>query len=231
MTIGTIPHHIGIIMDGNRRWAKKRGLPTLAGHERGYQKIKEVARWCKARGIKVVSVYAFSTENWRRSKKEVTYLMRLFKTVLTKDVDELLKDGVRLKIIGERGAPLPASLIRLMNEAEERTAMAGDLLLQVAINYGGRAEIVAAAKSLVRAGIKDSDITEDVFAQHLWSANAPDVDLLIRTSGEQRTSGFLTWAATYAELFFTPTLWPDFSERELDHILKDFTTRERRLGK
>lgn len=230
-----IPYHIGFIMDGNGRWAKRRWVPRIFGHRRGYRKLREVARWCKARGVKVVTFFAFSTENWKRPDDEVAYLMQLTRDVLLRDIPELIAEGVRLKIIGHRGHPLPDDLIPLMAQAEEQTAHGGDLLLQIAINYGGRAEILAGARQCMRdalAGrLNPEELTEKAFSQRLWTAGVPDPDLIVRTSGERRTSGFLTWPATYAELFLElDTLWPDFSEAELDQALQWYANRERRFG-
>lgn len=230
-TARKIPVHIGFIMDGNGRWAKRRLVPRVEGHRRGYLKLREVARWCKARGVKVVTFYAFSTENWKRPKDEVAYLMQLLRDVLLRDIPEFISEGVRLKIIGHRGHPLSEDLIKLMAQAEDQTAHAGELLMQIAINYGGRAEIVAAARQCIRDGLKPEEVTEEAFSQRLWTAGTPDPDLVVRTSGERRTSGFLTWSATYAELLLElDTLWPDFSETQLDGAIDWYANRERRFG-
>lgn len=226
-----IPAHVGFIMDGNGRWAEAHHLPRFEGHRRGYLKLREVARWCKARGVKVVTFFAFSTENWKRPKDEVSYLMQLMRDILSRDLPELIAEGVRLQIIGHRGSPLPNDLILLMLEAEAQTAHTGDLVMQIAINYGGRAEIVAAARECIRDGLTPGQVTEETFEQRLWSGGTPDPDLIVRTSGERRVSGFLTYKATYAELLLElDTLWPDFSEPQLDQCIDWYNTRERRFG-
>ncbi|TSC77234.1 MAG: undecaprenyl diphosphate synthase [Parcubacteria group bacterium Gr01-1014_31] len=226
----TLPVHVGFIIDGNGRWAKAHHVPQLEGHRRGYEKVKDLARWCKRRGIKVVTVYAFSTENWRRPAAEVSYLMDLNRLALGRDLPELQREGVRLRVIGRRNAKLPPDLVSLITAAEAHTADAGDLLLQIALDYGGRAEIVAAVQEIIRAGIPADQVTEETVAAHLWTSGVPDPDLIVRTSGELRTSGFLTFQAVYSELYFTPTLWPDFSEAELDQILAAYAERQRRFG-
>ncbi|MDO8559615.1 MAG: polyprenyl diphosphate synthase [bacterium] len=226
----TIPVHVGFIMDGNGRWAKAHFLPQLEGHRRGYLKVKDIARWCKQRGIKVVTVYAFSTENWGRPAAEVSYLMDLFRLALGRDLPELQREGVRLRVIGRRSANLPPDLVSLMDVAEAQTADASDLLLQIAIDYGGRAEIAHAVQAIIRAGIPADQVTEETVAAHLWTSGVPDPDLIVRTSGELRLSGFLTFQGVYSELYFTKTLWPDFSEAELDQILAAYAERQRRFG-
>ncbi|MDD5110845.1 MAG: polyprenyl diphosphate synthase [Patescibacteria group bacterium] len=225
------PDSVGFIIDGNRRWARTHGLPSLEGHRRGYEKVKEVARWCKRRGIRYMTVYAFSTENWKRQPDEVKYLMDLNRLVLSQDVPELLREGVRVRIIGGRTDPLPEDLAALMERAEATTAQAGELLLQIAINYGGRADLVHAIQDIIRAGIPADQIDEAVVTKHLWTVGVPDPDLIIRTSGEQRLSGFLTWESVYSELYFSRTLWPDFSEAEFESILDEYAHRDRRIGK
>ena len=226
----TIPVHVGFIMDGNGRWAKAHLVPQLEGHRRGYLKVKDIARWCRLRGIKVVTVYAFSTENWGRPAAEVSYLMDLFRLALGRDLPELQREGVRLRVIGRRSANLPPDLVSLMDAAEAQTADASDLLLQIAIDYGGRAEIAHAVQAIIRAGIPADQVTEETVAAHLWTSGIPDPDLIVRTSGELRLSGFLTFQGVYSELYFTKTLWPDFSEAELDQILAAYAERQRRFG-
>jgi len=217
-------------MDGNRRWARAHLLPQLEGHRRGYAKVKEVARWCKRRGISVATFYAFSTENWGRAPEEVQYLMGLNRLALGRDLPELTKEGSRLKVIGMRGKPLPEDLVRLIEEAERTTAGNDQLLIQVALNYGGRAEIVDAVARIIRDGVPADRVDEALISRYLWTGGTPDPDLVIRTSGEIRLSGFLTWQSVYAEWFFTATCWPAFSEAEFDAILQQYAERQRRFG-
>ena len=225
-----LPNHIGFIMDGNRRWALARGLPTFEGHRRGYDKMKEVGDWCIARGIRWMTVFAFSTENWNRSKEEVDYLMGLLHRGLTTELGEFDRRGIRLRVIGRR-AGLPENVQRAAHEAEAHTAKNDKGTLCLAINYGGRAEIVDAARKVAESGIKPEDITEESFRGFLYAPDAPDPDLIIRTSGEQRTSGFLTYTGAYSELYFTIKHWPDFSEADLEEALSWYNERQRRFGK
>lgn len=219
--------HVAIIMDGNRRWAKAHGLPSLEGHRRGYDKVKEVADWCLARGISYLTFFAFSTENWKRSAEEVGYLMNLLEMALTKERHQFLEKGVRLRVLGRRSG-LPDSVARAVEEAEKSTAHNTTLSLQLAVNYGGRAEIVDAVNAAVAAG---ESVTEESFRSFLYASDVPDPNMILRTSGEQRLSGFLTWQSVYSELFFVDKHWPDFLEADFDHTLTSFSARERRLGK
>lgn len=226
-----IPYHLGIIIDGNRRWAKERGLPTLEGHRRGYDKLKKVGKWCKAKGIKILTIFAFSTENWNRSKEEVSYLMHLLSQAFNKkEVDELDKEGIRLRVIGQKER-LDKRLQKLIQQAEERTKNNKEGILNLAISYGGRPEIIEAIKKIIKKKIPPEKITEKIVSQNLWTEGLPDPDLIIRTSGELRISGFLTWQAVYSELYFCKKYWPDFSEKDLDIALLDYTRRQRRFGK
>ena len=215
-------------MDGNRRWARAKGLPTFEGHRQGLEKIKECVEWAKKQGIANIILFALSTENWNRSEAELSYLMGLFKLVLTKEVLVMRKAGIRVRCIGERER-FSAELQILMREAEEKTAENNILTLGLCLSYGGRAEIVDAANRAIAAGEKS--VTEETFTRHLWTEGIPDPDLIIRTSGEMRLSGFLPWQSVYSELFFTKTYWPDFTEVEFKRIISDFSTRERRIGK
>ena len=228
--MNNIPYHIGIIIDGNRRWARQRGLPALEGHRQGLEKVKKVIKWCKARGIKILTFYAFSTENWNRSKVEVNYLMRLFKRALTKDIKEINKEGFKIQIIGQRER-LSLRLQKLAKEAEKLTKNNKKGILNLAIGYGGRAEIVEAVKKIIKRKIPSDKITEDLISKNLWTKGLSDPDLIIRTAGEQRLSNFLIWQAAYSELYFCSKLWPDFSEEDLDKALEDFALRQRRFGK
>ena len=226
----TIPYHIGIIMDGNRRWARDKGLPTLEGHRRGYNKLKKVGKWCKERGVKIVTLWAFSTENWKRSEKEVDYLMNLFKFALSDgEVNELNKDGIRLQVIGQKER-LSEKLQELIKKAEERTKDNKEGILNLAISYGGRVDVLEAVKKMIEKGIPPQEVSEEMIDQNLWTAGLPDPDLIIRTSGELRTSGFLIWQAAYAELYFCKNHWPDFSEKDLDEALADYARRQIRFG-
>jgi undecaprenyl diphosphate synthase len=215
---------IGIILDGNRRWAKERGLPQLEGHRRGFENLKSAARWVRDRDIPHLAVYAFSTENWKRSEEEVSYLMDIFRSAIRDAQEELGKEGVRVRFLGERER-FAADIQEGMREAEERTSDNGRMTLWICLSYGGRSEIVAAAKA---AG---GELTEESLRAHMWSAEMPDPDIIIRTSGEHRLSNFLLWQAAYSELFFIKPHWPDFSEELLDEVLAEYSERERRHGK
>lgn len=221
--------HLAIIMDGNRRWAKENGLPSFEGHRRGYDKMKEVGDWCLARGIKYFTVYAFSAENWKRAKEEVNFLMDLLYVGLTKEVPVFMEKGIRLKIIGMRDG-LPEKLQKAIIEAEEATAQNTKSTLNIAINYGGRLEIVEAMKKIAAKNIAPEEITEDTISSQIWTAGEPDPDLIIRTSGEQRLSGFLTWQSVYSELYFCQNHWPAFTEKNLDEAIAEFDCRQRRFG-
>lgn len=221
-------HHLGIIMDGNRRWAADRNLPSFEGHQAGYKKIEEVLRWCKDAGIKILTVYAFSTENWRRSKKEVDFLMKLFYLAFTKDIKNLHKNNVCVRVIGRRKG-LPEKLQKAIEASEKLTKNNTAGILNLAINYGGRPELIDAFKKIMKNPPKE--ITEDVIAQNIYTAGLPDPDLIVRTSGEQRLSGFLTWQSAYSEFYFLKHHWPELSKKDFDDILKDFANRQRRFGK
>lgn len=221
--------HIGFIMDGNRRWARARGLPTLEGHRRGYDKLKDVGGWCIDRGIRQMTVYAFSTENWNRSKEEVAYLMELLEQGLRNEVESFLERGIRLRVIGRRHG-LPSGVLDAIDHAERQTLACEKGTLYVAINYGGRPEIIDAVNAAREHIPPNAPLTEDDLSKHLYAPEVASVDLIIRTSGEQRTSGFLLWQAAYSELYFTAVHWPDFSEADLDGALSWYTDRDRRFG-
>ena len=222
--------HLAIIPDGNRRWAKDRGLPTLEGHRRGYDKIKDIGGWCVDRGIKNLTVWGFSTENWKRTEEEVGYLMNLIFLALTKELDYYNAKGIRIRVIGLRDR-LPENVVRAIDEAEAATASNDKGQINICVNYGGHAEIVAATKRLIAEGRTADEITEESFAAATWFAGVPDVDLIVRTSGEQRLSGFLPWNGAYAELKFLDKHFPDFDEKDLDALIEEFDRRERRFGK
>lgn len=230
--IKNYPKSIGIIMDGNRRWARGRKLPPVKGHEAGYEKFKEFVRWAKELGINTVYVYAFSTENWKRPDNEVVYLMKLFSRVLGPDAAELINEKVRVKFVGQLDK-FPVSIRLGIKSLEAATAKFTGPRLVICVSYGGRAEIISAIKNLVKEkGAKDiSKLNEETFSKYLWTAGTPDPELIIRTSGEIRTSNFLPWQSVYSEWFFTKTLWPAFTQKEFIKILEDFSQREIRKGK
>lgn len=250
-----IPQCVGFILDGNRRWARARGMPTIMGHRRAFSVLEDVARWVRDRGIPHMVVYAFSTENWKRSPEEVAYLMDIFHDVIRHSIGKYSKENIRVRFIGERER-FSEELQRGMQEAEEHTAECSRLTLWFALSYGGRAEIASAARAAVASGIA---LTEDSIGSCLWSAEMPayqsecprchrqrfakrsvscqrcigmpDPDLIVRTGGEQRLSNFLLWQAAYSELIFIPEHWPDFDEALLDRVLAEYSSRERRMGK
>lgn len=201
----------------------------MEGHRRGYQVFKQVGNWCIERGIEVLTVYAFSTENWNRSKKEVSYLMRLLSLALSKEVDDLHRRNIRIKVIG-RMKELPEHLRKHIQTAVELTKNNTRATLQLAVNYGGRTEILDAVKTIVRSAKSASKVSEQDISDALYTAGQPDPDLIIRTSGEFRTSGFLAWQGVYSELYFTERLWPDFTARDLDAALTEYRRRHRRFG-
>ena len=227
------PVHVAIIMDGNGRWANARGLPRVAGHKRGAEAVRTAVESCKEIGIRYLTLYAFSSENWKRPATEVDDLMGLLRHYLTREINQLNKSGVRLRCIGERQGLAP-DIIRLIEDGERKTAGNSDLTLQIAVNYGGQNEILNACRSIaeevVGGKLNAADIDDEVFANHLHTAGVPDPDLLIRTSGEKRLSNFLLWQAAYAELVFVDTLWPDFSKDELLRAIDEFHSRDRRYG-
>jgi undecaprenyl diphosphate synthase len=231
--VGSPPRHVAIIMDGNGRWAKKRGLPRVAGHRAGAEAVRRTLRAAVKNGVEVLTLYAFSSENWRRSDEEVSDLKGLLGYYLERELDSLAKEGVGLRLIGDYRAFGP-DLTQRLERAMERLKSNSRLTLVVALNYGSRAEIVEAARTLAlktRAGeIDPAAIDEAALEAQLDTHELPELDLLIRTSGEVRLSNFLLWQAAYAELIFTPTLWPDFGEEEFARAIEQFSARERRFG-
>ena len=225
--------HVAIIMDGNGRWATQKGWPRLVGHRKGAERVKEIVRAAPDLGIDWLTLYAFSTENWKRSTEEVLGLMAIFARYIQREADGMAREGVRMRFIGDRSR-LDPKLQRLMAGIEARTAAYDRLNFTIAINYGGRDEIVRASRDIARAVaaglLKPDQITEETLTQHMDTADLPDPDLVIRTSGETRTSNFLPWQTAYAEYDFTETLWPDFTPEELAGILARFSRRERRFG-
>ena len=229
----SLPCHVAIIMDGNGRWAARRRLPRAAGHARGAEAARATVRAAIELGIEILTLYSFSSENWRRSAEEVNDLLGLLRYYLGRELDDMHRNGVRLQMIGERDR-LPADLRDRIAHAESLTAGNDAMLLQVAFSYGGRGEIVRAARRLVEDGaagrLSPADIDETVFAGRLDTAGIPDPDLMIRTGGEMRISNFLLWQTAYAEFFFTDRLWPDFARPDLEAALAEFGRRERRYG-
>jgi len=223
------PRHVAIIADGNRRWARERGLPVLAGHVQGIEAIRPIVRRARDSGVEMLSVYTFSTENWARPDDEVSGLFGLIDGAVRQYTDELIEEGVRVRVIG-RLHQAPSDVQRSIRAAEDRTRAGAALTLNICFNYSGRAEIVDAARALVAARADPNAIDEAHFADHLYTAGAPAVDLLIRTGGDQRTSNFLLWQAAYAELIFSSKYWPDYGVDDFDAALADYERRERRFG-
>lgn len=225
--IPVVPHHIAIVMDGNGRWAKRRFMPRLAGHKQGVDALRRCARSCAQRGVKVLTVFAFSSENWNRPADEVSGLMELLAMALAREVPQLRDDGVRLYFVGER-AGLSPRVVEGLAQAEAATSGNSRLVLNVCFNYGGRWDMAQAAASLAARG---EPITETSLCGAMALAHVPDPDLVIRTGGEMRISNFLLWQAAYSEFFFSDRLWPDFDETALDEAIAAFGARERRFGK
>ncbi|MDD2183458.1 isoprenyl transferase [Kingella sp. SNUBH-2017] len=223
-----VPRHVAVIMDGNGRWAKKRFLPRVMGHKKGLDALEDLCRTCAEAGIPYLTVFAFSTENWRRPADEVSFLMGLFLAALQKKVAKMHKNGLRLKVIGDRSR-FPAEIQAGIRDAEALTAANTGLTLTIAADYGGRWDILQAANALIKEG--KSEISESDLAAKLMLAEAPEPDLFIRTGGETRISNFMLWQMAYAEFYFTDTLWPDFDQREMHRALESFQQRERRYGR
>ena len=227
-----IPQHVAVIMDGNGRWALARGKKRLAGHRAGVDALERMLGWCRDAGVKILTVYAFSTENWRRPAEEVNGLMKLFSTFIRLKTRKLMREGVRFRVIGRR-SDLPPALAASIARVEEKTASFEQQLV-LAVSYGGRAEIVDAARKLVAEAatgqIRPEDVDEALVGHRLYAPDLPDPDLIIRTSGEQRISNFLLWECAYSEFYFTDTLWPDFSREDFDAALAAYAARDRRKG-
>lgn len=227
-TFMRVPYHLGIIIDGNRRWARERGLPVFEGHRRGANKLKELINWSGKRGVKILTLFVFSSENWKRSKTEVNYLMKLFKQVLNKkNIQKIHKEGIKIQLIGQR-EKLPGSLQKTIKDVEDLTKNNKKMVVNFALSYGGRAEIVEAIKKIIEKKIPLQKITENLISRNLWTS---DLDLIIRTGKEQRLSNFLIWQAAYSELYFCKKYLPDFNEQDLDDAFKDYANRQRRFGK
>ena len=228
-----LPRHVGIIMDGNGRWAKKRGLPRKAGHREGAQTFRTITRYCSEVGIKYLTVYAFSTENWKRPEDEVGALMGLFKSYLKEALEDFKDDDIVVRFIGDKAGFSP-ELQELMRENEESSKSRDGMVLNIAMNYGGRAELVTAmqqmAQEVAAGSLKPEDIDEQMISDHLYTKGQPDPDLIIRPSGENRTSNFLLWQSAYAEYVIMDVLWPDFTSNDLDSALIEYAKRNRRFG-
>jgi undecaprenyl diphosphate synthase len=228
-----LPWHIAVIMDGNGRWAQQHAMGRIAGHKKGAEAVRLTVRACREIGIKVLTLYAFSTENWLRPSGEVKALMRLLEEYLRSEIQEMLGNGIRLTTIGDTEA-LKKPMKTILKETIAKTAHNHDMILNLALNYGGRDEIVGAVKDLLndirRGTLADQDVTKDLFSRYLDTADLPDPDLLIRTSGEYRISNFLLWQSAYTEFYFTEVLWPDFNRDELFRAITEYQRRERRFG-
>jgi undecaprenyl diphosphate synthase len=225
-----VPNHVAIIMDGNGRWANKRGLPRIAGHRAGTENLRQIITSAVEFGVKYLTIYAFSTENWNRPEDEVNGLLAIIADVIDRELSELHKQGVRLLHIG-RIDRLPTNLRIKVEKAVELTRDNSRLYLQLAFNYGGRDEIVCAISRMIEDGVKSEEVTPELVSKYLFTAGIPDPDLVIRTSGEMRISNFLIWQAAYSELYVTPTLWPDFNRGEFQKAITEYSQRERRFGK
>lgn len=222
-------NHIAIILDGNRRFAKAKNLPSFEGHRQGFENLKKISRVIFDKGISVLTVYAFSTENWKREKKEVAYLMDLFRSFVKKEVKKLIAEGVKVNFFG-RIEDFDEDLREAIKNIAKETQDGRRGVLNVCLSYGGRDEIVRSVQKIVKQGIKADDIDQDLISQNLDSAGLPDPDLIIRTSGEKRLSGFLTWQSVYSELYFPDKTWPDFSPEDVDRAILEYNNRQRRFG-
>ena len=233
-TAKIVPTHLGFIVDGNRRWAKEHGLPSSEGHRRGYEVLKKIAYVCKDRGIEYMSAYIFSSENWGRSADEVGYLMKLFLFAFRHDMRKFINDGFRIVFLGRRDR-VSQEILNIMDEAETESAGNSGATLAIHFNYGGHAEIIDAARHLaadVQSGRADlAEMTDDKFRQYLYHPEVPDMDMMVRTSGEQRVSGFALWRIAYSELMFLDKKWPDMTEADIDTIIAEYSHRNRRFGK
>ena len=225
-----IPRHVAIIMDGNGRWAKKRGLPRLAGHKAGTENLRRIIKACVEFGVDYLTIYAFSTENWGRPREEVDGLMRIVEDVIEKELNELDAEGVQLRHLGKLDQLSP-NLQQKVLGAVEKTRHNSRLILNIAFNYGGRDEIMRAIRQMLMDGVKPEDVNPDLVSTYLYTTGSPDPDLIIRTSGELRISNFLIWQAAYSEWYVTPTYWPDFGRDELRKALDEYASRDRRYGK
>ncbi|MCC7543228.1 di-trans,poly-cis-decaprenylcistransferase [bacterium] len=224
-----IPTHVGFILDGHRRWAKEQGLPILEGHRQGYKNFKEIGLKTLESGVKYVTAYVWSRENWQRSTEEVAFIMKLLEWVAKHELDDIHTRGVRIRIAGNDDR-LSEKILKLIRKAEDHTKNNTNGTLVLCLNYGGHEEIVDATKRIVRSGMNPEEITEETISQNIYVPDVPPVDLIIRSSGEKRLSGFMLWRAAYAELYFIDKKWPDFDETDLSAALEDYANRQRRFG-
>lgn len=230
-----IPQHIVLFPDGNRRWAKKKNLPVIKGHNKGYQNLIKFCKWCKKRKVKILTAFGFSTENWKRNKKEVNDLMNLFERGLKEHIKKYKRREIdrnhelKIKIIGQR-EKLPKSLQKVIREIEDLTKNNKEFQLNLAVSYGGRWDILQAVQKIIRNKIPAEKVTEELFEEFLSTAGLPEPDLIIRAGGEKRLSNFVLWQGAYSELYFSKKLWPDFKEKDLEIILKEYNRRQRRFG-
>jgi len=224
-----VPKHVGYILDGNRRWARQHSLPEYDGHLAGYNALIDVIEASVEQGIEYVSVYAFSTENWQREKKEVSHLMRLVMHALKSDLNRFIKNRVRLRILGRREG-LSEKLIEAIEKAEEATKLFDRATVLVCFNYGGQREIVDAVRKCIEDGLTAKEITEEAIAKRLYAPDVPPIDMIVRTSGEQRLSNFMLWRASYSELYFLKKYWPDMTKEDVADIIKEYSRRQRRFG-
>ncbi len=225
-----IPQHIVLFLDGNRRWAKNKGIDSLKGHYQGYKNIIDICEWCKNRGVRVLTAFGFSTENWNRSESEVNYLMGLLEKGLYESLGKFKKDDVKVKIIGQKER-LPKSLQSIIKTVESETEGNKTLHLNLAVSYGGRWDILNAVKKIAEEKVPVENITEELFESYVSTAGLPNPDFVIRPGGEMRLSNFLLWQIAYSELYFSPKLWPDFTKEDMDLALEEFDRRQRRFGK
>lgn len=223
-----VPNHVAIIVDGNGRWAKEKGMSRLKGHDAGFENLKKISKYILSKGIKILSVYVFSTENFKRSKEEVDHLMELFVLMFKKDKNFFMKNNIKVVFSG-RDEPLPKDVIKARDSLTELTKNNTGGIFNVCLNYGGRAEIIDATKRIIEEGIKKEEIDEDLFKKYLYQ-DLPDVDLMIRTSGEIRLSNFLLWQLSYSEFYFPETKFPDFTEEDFDKAIIEYSSRDRRYG-
>lgn len=225
-----IPQHIAIIMDGNGRWAKKRGMPRIVGHRQGTENLRRIIKACVEFGVRYLTIYAFSTENWGRPEDELLGLKKIFNDAFVNEIQEMIEEGVRIVHIGQREG-ISADLLEKIDQAVERSAKNDRLILSVGLNYGGRNEIMHAVRKIVASGVKPEEVTEALIAEHLFTAGTPDPDLVVRTSGEYRVSNFLIWQSAYAEWDFPEELWPDYGRESLMASIERYAKRDRRFGK
>jgi undecaprenyl diphosphate synthase len=223
------PHHLGFILDGNRRWAKLHSLPEYDGHLAGYNSLREVLEGAFEQGVKFVSIYAFSTENWKRDKQEVSNLMKLAARAINSDLKRFIERGIRVRFVGRREG-VSGKLLDGVDKAEEATRFLKNGTVLVCFNYGGQQEIADAARKCIEDGLKPEEVTEEAIAQRLYAPDAPPMDMVVRTSGEQRLSNFMLWRAAYSELFFLEKYWPDMTKQDVADIIKEYNRRSRRFG-